>query len=524
LLRTKILLIPIILGLILVSYSWLQSYPLTLQSGADLLYNHISVYYWVGFTLIISSLYLFCLIVKSDFIRWVLTIGIILTFFSIFYFFYQLPGSDCTVFTGLSKYAIATQQLDTSQSNHLYFQWPIFFISAQLGVTITGLSLATFQYLQYSLIGILLTTSLFLYIPKPLRKNAPTAVIAFFILAFYFINYQDVPFSLALAILFVMLALESRPKNFGTEIFNILLFACLALTHAFVPLFFVLFLFIKMLIRKNKQYALLFMSTIIIYLVVQFLTANSSFFSNIQMLSASPNDYQTVIEATTKTVSFTPFQIYLQTFSRAVVVGFGLICLIGFIILFVKRKLRSSDKALFLTGLGYFAIGFVLSVLGNRAIPLIIIPMTIGIVYLLSTKVKKFLKIGLLVLMIFSVSIPLHTTLGNPPVLFQTNEELHTADFLIVNHDWDHFSSVFAETGTRWYIFPLVNMTETQLDDQVSQGFSFSNISYYGTVLYDVRLEQTNPELIANHSLVNLSNYNIIYDSDYSFIAQKAGE
>ena len=53
-----------------------------------------------------------------------------------------------------------------------------------------------------------------------------------------------------------------------------------------------------------------------------------------------------------------PIHTISQTFSRPVTIAFLLICATGFILLFVKKKLRDADKAVFLTGAVYFGVEF----------------------------------------------------------------------------------------------------------------------------------------------------------------------
>jgi hypothetical protein len=46
--RDKLLLLPFFAGLILMGYSWCISYPLSVNSVDDFVFNHVSVLYWVS--------------------------------------------------------------------------------------------------------------------------------------------------------------------------------------------------------------------------------------------------------------------------------------------------------------------------------------------------------------------------------------------------------------------------------------------------------------------------------------------
>jgi hypothetical protein len=517
--KNRLLLVPFSAGLVLLVCSWYLSYPLSIDSINDLLFNHVSILYWFSLPLLLTSMYMMCLSVKSNLLKWLLTLGIVLTLFSLSYFFYLLPGSDSTAFSGLTKYFIKTMILDPSQPHHSYFQWPFFFISTDVTTLVSGLNLSQVQFLQYALIGFLLTTTLFIYASKVWKKDGFIAVVTFFIVSFYFINYQDVPFSLALGLLFVLFMIETRPKSFGAIVTMLVLFTSLSLTHAFVPLFFVLYLLIRSIISRSKQYGLLFLLTLMIYLFIQTIMAASSFVTNLRSIMVSSTEYSSLVSGTLRPVSFTMFGEIAQMLSRTVVISFAIVCSVGFILLLVKRKTNDLDKGIFLMGVTYAGIGLVVLILGTRAIPLFLIPVSLGAAYLFQTKLRRYLKYVLLILLVLTVSIPLHATLSSPPALFQTKEETVTADFMIENHDWNASSTIFSDSGIKWYIEEQVNVSSSTFYDESSPQFQISNIENYDTIIYSVRLGQS---LNVNASGLNLTDYNVIYNSGYSLIAEKA--
>jgi hypothetical protein len=462
--------------------------------------------------------------VKNNLLKWLLTLGFVLTFFSLSYFFYQVPGSDCTVFSGLTKYSMKTMSLDPSQPNHTYFQWPGFFIIIEIANLVSGVELIQLQFLQYTIIAFLLTTTMYVYASKIWKNNGQLAVISFSILVFYFINFQAVPFSLALGLLFVLFMLEAQRKSSVTIILMVVLFICISLIHSFVPLFFVIYLLIRSIISGRQRPLLLFLLMTTIYLLTEISLAGSFFTFYVRFMLASPSDYQSIVSGTLSSVSETPLQVISQMFSRIVVISIALICSVGFILLIVRRKLRNLDKAIFLSGAFYAGVGFVLSILGNRSFPLMLIPVSLGAVLLFKSKLGRYVKYIFLILLILSVSIPLHTALVSRPTLFQTEEELSTANFMLEHSDWSRNSTILSHSGTRWYLQPQIDVNTSALYDESSDQFSFSDLKNFDTIIYSIRLGISFAELgfiPENVSGSIIKNNNIIYDSGYSFIAEK---
>ena len=157
-------------------------------------------------------MFLMAFTTKSNFLKWILSVGIVLTFFSLSYFYSMMPTPDSQFFRGLAEYFIQTKNLSASQLNHSYYQWPAYFILADIVTSISGLSVASYEFLLYALIGVLLTTTLFVYASKKLHIFGLIAVAAFFISLISFIDYQAAPFSLALGLLFLLFMLETREK------------------------------------------------------------------------------------------------------------------------------------------------------------------------------------------------------------------------------------------------------------------------------------------------------------------------
>ena len=115
------------MGIVLMVYSWYLSYPLAIDSPGDFVFNHVSLLYWFSLPILLTSMYMIALTSKSNSLKWIISIGIVMTIYSISYFYFMLPGSDSQYFRGLTEYFIKTKDLDPLQPNHGYYQWPSFF-------------------------------------------------------------------------------------------------------------------------------------------------------------------------------------------------------------------------------------------------------------------------------------------------------------------------------------------------------------------------------------------------------------
>jgi len=521
--KNKFLLFPLITGIMLIVYSWFLSYPLSIDSSSDFVFNHISVLYWFGLALTLASMYMIAVASKRNSVKWIMTVGIVMTMYSLSYFYYMLPGSDSQNTRGLTEFFIKTKNLDSSQPGHSYFQWPSFFIFANTMTSVTGLGEATIEFLGYAIIGFLLATTLYVYASKASKNGGFLAVIAFFVVMFStFLNYQFVPFSLAFGLLLLLFMLESRQPSSGVIIAMLVLFVGITLTHTFVPIFFVLYLLIRSVLTRNRQYGKLFLLTLIIYLTVEFALASTGFANSILSMMASPTDI--IQAATIRTPASVPIDAIAQMFLGIVIIAFGIACLVGFILLLVKRKMRSLDKAIFLTGLIYSGVGVMLYTLGSRAIPIAFIPISLGAVYLFESRFRLYVASFFLILLMLFAFIPLHLSFYNSRIFFQTKEAYTTANFIIEKYPWNLASIVLSDASAASYISPQIQ-GHTEIDTAFSARFLTSNITTYDCIIYSVGLEKTlqssNVSLEETSQRI-LDGFNVIYNSGLSYIAEKS--
>lgn len=500
--------------MLLVVYSWYLSYPVSVYSGKDYVYNHISIFYWIGLPLIIISLYLLAYKFENIYLKWIFSVGIIFSFYSISFFYSTLPTSDSQYFRGLNEYFFETGNLDPSQPNHIYYQWPGFFILSRIATSVLGLPLVTYEFLLYAVIGFVLATTLFLYISKVFKKNAFLSLPLFFSSLFYFLNYQCVPFSLAICFLLLLIILDSSKENNSWLVVKLVLFVGTAIVHAFVPLFFIIYLLLRYLIDKNPSRGNLLLTTSIVFLLVQFTLGQYSLGTNIIKIITTPSDY-TQIASATLAVSSESIDVFFQFFSRIVTLGSALMCGIGFVFWVINKKIRSNDVALLLTGIIYSGLGIFLDSLGERALFLSFIPISLGIPYLFEKKLgknfKRIMVILIIVILILFPFIPLHQSFTDS-VHFQSQETYNADNFLIEKYDWQKYGYVFADFRVITYLLPRLKLN-TALTSDLEQGKQASTIFY--TVGLGKDLSSRNYTMI---ELTEGKKFNRIYNNGLSYV------
>jgi hypothetical protein len=448
--------------------------------------------------------------------------------FSLPYFYYRIPGSDSHFFRGLTEYFVSTGDLNPTRAGtyHGYYQWPLFFVLNKVA-SVMGLDLHCFEFLLYGTIGFLLATSLFLYTSRA-RANGYVAVVALFVIITYFFNYQWAPFSLAASLLLLLFVLDRyafRRREYTLA--TLVIFLSITLTHAFIPVFFVIYSFVMYIISKNRKYLKLFFLTLTIYLAVS-IYYEVTFFTDLvkQLTGVYTLEYAGLVEAVlASSMAPRPYiDIIAQLFSRMTVIATAIVMGLGFIIFAVKKKLRQNDYGILLTGALYAAIGFLLLILGSRAIFLAAIPVSLGAAYLAESKFKRYFRPLFLILIILFTFVLIHGTFYDRHIQFQTKEAYTTANFMIERYNWTHTSTILSHSEVRSYILAKVEKNAI-LETDVSPGFREMNVKTYDCIVYSVGLEKS--LLGYNFSIEEISRkieneFNVIYNSGLSYIASRA--
>lgn len=521
----KLLVLPFFIGVFLFLYSWFLTYPISMNSTEVNIFDSISLYYWVSLPFLLVPMFLMAYLSRSNVLKWLLTVGIVSVLYSTSYLYFSMPTSDSQYFRGLIEYFVQNKTLDSSVPNHNYYQWPSFFILFQITLSESLLSQINFEFIIFFIIGLLLTTGLYVYASRVFRNAAFVAVIAFFISNMVlFLNYQAVPFSLALGFLLLIFMLESGKPSLVTTLTEVLLYAGMLFVHAFVPLFFVIYCLGRAVLSKSKKYLSFFALSITLYFMVQLSIAREAFFINIStMLSLSP-EFSGVVQATVETAVVNPIDAFAQIFSRFSTLGFIGLSLLGFLLLLKKRKLNIVDKTVLLVGIAYSSIGLVLYTLGTRAVVIIFIPLTLGAAYLFEykyKKFKKFFKSSILILTLVLLSsflfIQVHQAFNNE-IQFQTKEAYQTDNFLLDHLDWKK------ENLTVVMDYRTVTYFQSRLSNNVEYLYkNITSIDYTNVVFYNVMLSKLMDANLTNNSTF-YENFNRLYDNGVTYVALNSGE
>jgi hypothetical protein len=520
--KNKLLIVPLFIGLTLLICSWLASYPISVGSD-DFVFDNVSILYWFSLALLFPSMYMIAATCKNNLLKWIMIVGIVLLLYSLFFFYNRLATSDSLFFRGLNEYFLETNNLDSSIPGKGYFQWPAFFLFTKIAVSITGLELANFEFLMYAIIGILLTTALFIFATKQYRKSGFLAVIVFFIGMYYYLNYQFAPFTFSLVFLMLALVLEGENFTSGRLFVLLILFFGMTLSHSYVAIFYVIFLAIKTIIKRNSHNRNLFLLSLAIYILYQLTLTNNALDTYIRQVTKLDTNVSGMAG-----LSVTPVIIPIDAVAQKVVSAVLIITLaiagIGFLVLLVKRKTTYFNKAIFLTGLGYFVFGLVFWVLGPRAIPIAFISVCLGAAYLFETKLKKFLMGIFLILLILLVFMPLHGAFLKGIDFSQTQDAIDSENFMLEKYNWAKGGRVLMHGPVTEYFysrlgFEEISGTSIERDDAIR----FARLNEYSEILYTAGLEQRlfSARDSQNYTVDNIvidANYNVIYNNGFSFI------
>lgn len=467
-------------------------------------------------------MFLIAITFKNKYWKWIMIVCFVIVLYSLSYFYNPLATSDSIFFRGLIENYIHTNNLNASEVIHNYYQWPSFFLLAEITTLISGLKLTIYEFLLFTIIGFLLSTTLYVYYLKAYKWTGFLAVAAFFVAMFQYFNYQAVPFSISFALLLILFLLETKKKSAGTIFAMLIIYTSTVFTHAFVPLFFVIYLLIRSIIDKSRKYFEFFILTSVIYLVTQITFAIFSFKGSIIMAFSTASDLNTVIGNSVAATSV-EIDVIPHLFSRTITIAFIILCIAGFVILIFRKQLRKVDIAILLTGAVYLGLGVALSVLGSRAIALAFIPIALGFEYLLANKFRKYLKYFIVVLLIFVVFVPMHLSTSSFPITFQTKEDLATANFMVDKFDWNSKSVMITDAVAIWYILPQIQ-GNTQVDSDLQPTIRLANITNYDCIMYSIGLAhalQVNNIPLQETSQQITSKFDVVYNSGFSYIAKK---
>jgi len=529
--KLKLTLIPMCIGIIFLFLSWYLSYPVSIDSPYDFVYNHFSYLYWIGLAILFVSFFIVAMKTENKSLRWAMAIGTVSLMFSQAYFYYMIPGSDTNQFRGLTEYFISTGDLSLNQY-HYYYEWPLFFILNKIAISVTGLDLRYFEFILYCAISSVITSFIYLHVSR-IRTNAYTAVIAFFIILIPLTIFEFwSPFALSLCLILLLLYLDNLSGKHEVLLAMVVVFVGITFTHILVPLLFVIYSLVMYFLKKSRKYLNLFITTSIIYILVE--SYNVAFAKYVRQLTIPVFlEIGSRIATLTTASSIAPkpyVEVIAQLFSRTAVITTALITGLGFIILLRRRKLRGTDYAMLLVG-AMFTVGLLISPsayheFSNRSYFLICIPVSLGASYLCEGKFKKYLKTIFLVLLVLFTFTLMHQTFYDQQIFFQTKAEYQCANFMIEDINWTTPTSILSHFRVEQYLIGKIPSDIVRFGDDTSLGKFPENITDYTYVVYTIGLAKS--FLAANSSVeesfreFEVNHFNLIYNSgNFSCIFSK---
>jgi len=523
--KEKLILLPFVIGLLLIFYSWYISYPLTLDSPSDFLFDHISPLYWLGLSIVFATLYIMAMLFEKNSLKWIATVGVVIFMYSMVYFYWFTPGGDSHYFRGLTEYFAETGDLDPSKPYHSYYQWPLFFVLSKMAYTL-GLDLRYFEFILFGLFGFLYVTSLYSIFHKSSKNGAYLAVISYFIIMRYYFNYQFAPFSLGIGLLFILLILDNlENKTRATLLTTLIIFTSMTLTHSFLPVFFISYTAIKYIVSRERIYVSLFQITLIIYFIVLMVQAVIFFPMAVEQLLGLHSTVYTRFSQTLFIEATTPLDELAQMIGRTTFIATAIVAGSGFLILLLSRKVGHTHFTLFLSGTIYAIASALLPILGVRAFAIIGIPLSLGVTYFQKTKFKMYFQCLFLVIIMLFTFVPLHSSYSSTRshITFQTKETYQSENFWIRYYDPNEKSLMGTDFRTAWYLVTKIRSPNVSLSD-FSTIFN-RDINDYDCILFTIALEKSflRHNYTTESIIQEMNKHNIIYSSGSSYILVKKG-
>jgi hypothetical protein len=510
---------------LLIFYSWYISYPLTVDSPSDFVINHISPFYWLGLSVVLATFYIMGTLFERNFLRWIATAGFIIFMYSLTYFFWFTPGVDSKYVRGQVDYFVETGDLDPSKPWHSYYQWPLFFVLNKMAYTL-GLDLRFFEFMLFGLFGFLYATALYSIFHKFSKDGAYLAVITYFLLMYHYFNYQFAPFSLGIGLLFILFMLDTREnKTRATVLTTLIIFTSMTLLHAFVPVFFIAYTFIKYIVSRDRGYIGLLLITSIIYSIVLMFQAVVFFPMAIEQLLGLHSPEYIRFSKTLFIEAPTPLSELAQTIDRTIFIATGLLAGSGFFILLLKRKLGRTNVALFLFGTIYAIASVLLPILGVRAFAIVCIPLSLGVTYFQKTRFKMYFQCLFLIIIMLFTFVPVHSSYVSTrsQINFQTQDNYECTNFLIRYYYLNETRLMLTDFRTGWYLVTRSDQIDYgSIEDDFSAYFP-RDINDYDCILFTIALEKgfLKHNYTTKSIVQEVNELSIIYNSGSSYILVK---
>ena len=415
-------------GLILIFISWYFTYPIYMPEFDEIIFTQFYPSIWPGMIFSLLGLFLTGYYSRRKIVKIICTSIFPIVLYIYVFYFSLIPTSDSASAKAMFEIFHYTGINPTYEP---YFNYPIFFTLNEMTNQILGFNANSLAIIFFILFGFLIALYIYLFILKTIKNDIYQ--IAFFAAPLYFIatysniNYQWVPQTLA-TVFFLMLLLFFNQEKTIYKILGIIIFTVLVFTHLFIPVIFLIYIGIFSIKKKELRNIFLLMSCI--YTIVLIFHATFYLQDILKVFKESfygfGNEYINHLSQSFKEPTGFLNQI-ISTINRFRIPLIWAVLAIGFLVWFLKRKINLPAVALFLTGGIYFGIGLNFSILGNRAIQIIFIPLVIGIGFFLS-KWKKTTLIFITIIIILSIFGPIRESYDS--YQYQLNEEENTCNFL----------------------------------------------------------------------------------------------
>jgi hypothetical protein len=521
-----------LIGLIIILFSFAESYPIVVRSVDDTPFEQFYPLFWLGLPITLVSLFMISFSFQRKEVMFFCSVLFVFFFWVHYLFFPLLPGSDSHYFRGATEDFMG---VGVNPSEKDYFQWPAFFILNNVLSEISKINVDVACVIVFVAVGFLLSSSLFIFFSREDKMLGFVGVVLYFVGAYTFIDYQFAPQSFALGLFFLLLILMER-KGIPSKVALIIIFTSLVYAHAFIPVFFLFLIFLFAL--KQPRYRNLFFLCLVIYFSVLVFFQISHFYA---LPSAFGNviyiwrgEYGRILTATI-TEPKSLLDNISQTVSRIMTVSIWLVLSIGFIAQIIGKKVKFKELALAIAGFSYFGLGTFFPTLGSRAIQILFVSATTGYNWI-QRNFRKAAYLFILIIIILSPLVLVHRMYGVG--FFQTTSGERATNFLASTllTKSSQANMVATREDNGYLLGRLPQNILLKADDALPFGATKDEIQAfqekvnhpnenYNYILYNVLLEKEllqsgafSKEDISGFHQKCLSNFNLIYDDGYIVI------
>jgi hypothetical protein len=390
-------------------------------------------------------------------------------------FFYDPSGPD-QFFTSLTRYYVSAGHIDRLFEGE-YWQ-PAFFVLDRVFGLVTGIPHVVYEHVFLLLCGVLIALGVFLIMDRR-GIDSGAGLFAFSILTIEFLVYQFAPQTLSLSLVFLMIAAEfALPKSTSRWLAQLVIFVSTCFMHAFLAVIYVLYVFFSAGVLREQKARRIVMLGAIYASVLLFYTRY--FFADVLGIL-----YTTLLQwmglgefkmlfATTLGVTPDPL---VRLFSRATIIGMGLISVWGLFLMAHRREFTSKDLAVGMAGGVYVILGFPLPILGWRALQFLGITGGLGGGYFGGMK-GKWRTIILVILAVSSVSIQMHT--GYNVYLFRNPISAQQVAFISTHFDQDGTTVYMEDKLSDIFRYETMNRgLDVLVITELTETYGLTSYDYY---------------------------------------------